>query len=103
MTPKYTITGADVIPANLHIFDSYKVSKKCFHSTLKQIRCLHPKSEIWNRKEWLMQLEWATHNFLYNLHILRSHTADVDLNYPQCFLAKIGYTIFGAIAWLFIK
>ena len=100
---KHTITKAGVIPANLRIFDSYTVSKHKFHSELKQIHNLHPKSEVWNRKEWLMRLEWAVHNLCYNLHILRSHTKDVDFEYPQCWLLKITYTIFGGIAWLFIK
>lgn len=103
MTQKYTITPRDVIPANLKIFDSYTVSKKKFHSIFKQIHNLHPKSEIWERKEWLMHLEWAARNLCYNLHFFRSHTKDVDLNYSQCFLVKIFYTVFGAIAWLLIK
>lgn len=100
---KHTITGRDVIPANLHLIDSYKVSKKKFDSELKQIRAFHPDSEVWERGIPLMKLEWSLHSLLYFCGIARSHTKDVDLNYPLTIWEKIIYAIFGGIAWLIIK
>ena len=100
---KYTITGKDEIPANLHLIDSYTVSKKNFQGTLNRIRAIHPKSEVWNRCDAQMKLEWATHNAAYDLHIFRSHTKDCDLDYPQCFLVRAFYAVVGCLVWLFIK
>lgn len=100
---KHTITPKNVIPANLHLIDSYKVSKKKFNSELKQIKAFHPDSEVWNRGFAQMKLEWATHNALHSLGILKSHTKDVDLNYPQGFVVRAFYAITGCLVWIFIK
>ncbi len=96
--PQYTISDSD-----LKIFDSYKVSKKDFCEVLYGIERREPNYKVWCRAKWLMSLEWATHNALYCLHIKRSSTKDVDLNYPLAWYEKFGYTIVGAIVWLFIK
>lgn len=100
---KHTITPRDVIPANLHLIDSYKVSKKKFGSELKQIRAFHPESKVWERGFALMKLEWAVHNALYALGIARSRTKDCDLNSPQSFFLKVCYAVGGVIVYPFIK
>ena len=100
---KHTITPQGVIPANLYLIDSHKVSKKKFRSELNQIHALHPKSEVWNRGYTQMCLEWACHNALYACHIARERTKDCDLNYPQNIFVRAAYTIMGCIVWLFIK
>jgi len=95
---KYTITNN-----NLHLVDSYKISKNRFDGELNRIRGIHPSSQVWKRKRYAMKLEWATHNGLYALGIKRDHTKDVDINYPQKWYAKIGYFFVGCCVWLFIK
>lgn len=94
----YTITKG-----NLHIVDSYKVPKARFEGELAKIKALHPQSDVWLRSMRSLRREWATHNLCYALHIYRSHTADVDLNYPQKWYAKLTYGIVGTIALIFIK
>ena len=88
---------------NLQLIDSYKVSKKRFDGELNRIEAIHPVSDVWKRSRCSMKLEWATHNGLYALGIKRDHTKDVDINYPQKWYAKVGYTICGALFWIFIK
>ncbi len=95
---KYTITQG-----NLHIIDSYQVSKKAFRRQLASIKALHPDSDVWKRSWCSLELEWATHNGLYAIGIARSHTKDVDLNYPQKWYEKVLYPIVGSVCWIFIK
>jgi len=95
---KYTITKD-----NLRIFDSYLVRKKNFQGRLNSIKAIHSNSDIWKRSPRSMRMEWATHNGLYAMGILRDKTKDVDLNYPQKWYAKIGYALCGNLFWLFIK
>ena len=95
---KYTITKN-----NLHIVDSYKVSKTKFEGELAKIKGLHPNSDVWKRSTKSLCKEWATHNLCYAMHLFRSHTKDVDLNYPQKWYEKLGYGIVGAVALLFIS
>ncbi|MBQ3712075.1 MAG: hypothetical protein II891_06740 [Bacteroidales bacterium] len=100
---KHSITPQNVIPANLCIFDSYKVSKKKFQTELNQMKALHPKSEVWERGFAQMKLEWAAHNAAYALGIARSHTKDVDLNFPQSFFVRAFYAVVGVLVWVFVK
>lgn len=95
---KYIITNS-----NLHLIDSYKVSKKRFDGELNRIKAIHPNSDVWKRSRCSMKLEWATHNGLYAIGIMRDHTKDVDINYPQKWYAKVGYAVCGSLFWIFIK
>lgn len=89
---------------DLKVFDSYNVSKKEFEPFINYVKEENPDVSLFKkRKVWHMCLEWAAHNFLYILHICRSSTKDVDLNYPLPWYEKIGYVIIGGIGWLFIK
>ena len=94
---KYTITKS-----NLHLVDSYKVSKTKFEGELAKIKGLHSNSNVWLRSTRSLCNEWGCHNLCYALHIFRSHTKDVDLNYPQKWYEKLGYGILGPIAKIFI-
>ena len=87
---------------NIHIEDSAEVSKECFGAVLVMLAEQHPDCDVWNRTGRSLILEWAAHNFLYNLHIARKYTKDVDLNYPQKLWEKILYPIVGGIGWIFI-
>ena len=86
------------------IYESYQVKKKDFKKFYKEIRDRFPENVVMTkRKDCGMNMEWATHNFLYNLKIKRDHTTDVDINYPLKWYAKLGYALVGPIAWIFIK
>lgn len=87
---------------NLHIVDSAFVPKSAFRRNLVAIHELHPESLVWDRSYCSMEMEWATHNFLYALNLWKSHTESVDINYPQKWYISLGYWIVGAIGWLFI-
>ena len=89
---------------SIHIEDSYLISKNEFVNELKKIedssigqidvfKCRTYKS---------LEKEWAVHNLCYNLHLFRSHTKDVDLNYPQIWYEPFLYNIFGGISLLLI-
>lgn len=45
--------------------------------------------------------EWAAHKLLYQLGILRSHTASVDLNHPQPWYVRAAYWLVGGVALIF--
>ena len=98
MMPEYSVS-----PNNVHIVDSYTVPKAQFDRVLGHIQNVAPDCEVWKRSYTSLKLEWATHNFLYMLHMFRSHTKDVDLNYPQKWYITALYCICGAIGWIFIK
>ena len=95
---KYTITKN-----NLHLVDSYAVGKRYFSRELARIKGIHPNSDVWLRSYRSMEREWATHNALYALHLFRSRTKDVDLNYPQRWYMKVAYAVVGTIVYPFIK
>ena len=95
---EYTITEN-----NLHIVDSAYIGKDDFWKELAEIWIEHTTNPVFERTIYSLLREWATHNFLYNLHIFRSHTKDVDLNAKQKWYEVIGYGIVGRIAWIFIK
>lgn len=95
---RYTITKN-----NLHLVDSYKVSKQYFSREFARIKGIHPNSDVWLRSYRSMELEWATHNALYALHLFRSRTKDMDINCPQKWYAKVAYAVVGTIVWPFIN
>lgn len=88
---------------NVHIEDSWRVSKTIMESELRFIRLNQPNSQVWLRSLHSLKMEWCTHNLLYALGIKRCHTVDVDLNYPQEWYVKLIYAVVGPIAYLFIK
>ena len=97
----YTISTND-----LQIKDSYLVSKHDFETELlwvKNDKEENADSLVWNRSIASMRREWATHNACYCLGLFRSHTKDVDLNYPQKWYEKIIYSIVGRLVMPFIR
>ena len=70
------------ITPNLHIINSYDYRQDEMSDALFRICCRHADSKVWKRTLASLKDEWCVHNALYRLHILRSRTADVDLNYP---------------------
>lgn len=90
-------------PSNLHLISSFEIPKKDFERELLALRSLHPDCLVWNRSIRSLKLEWAAHNAFHALGILRPQTADTDLNWPQTWLIRAGYSLVGMIVWPFIK
>ena len=84
----------------LQICDSYSYSKHDMISSLSLIKERYPNSDIWQRSMSSLRAEWIVHNACYRLHILRSHTADVDLNCPNRF--TWAYALLAPLARLII-
>ena len=81
---------------NIHIEDSYKVNtREDMQMILNDIRAKHSleESDVLKRTDKSLIKEWRAHNLFYNLHLFRSHTKDVDLNYPQSKITEIVYSI----------
>ena len=93
-----------VTPNNIHIYDSWIYSKHGFQSRLELIHRDHPECKVFDHRcYWSMKMEWATHNFLYNIGYKPERTGDVDLNWPQKWYMFLAYAITGPVAWLFIR
>lgn len=96
--PEYSISCT-----NIHIIDSYAVSKKMFKTVLSTIKEDNPTNPVvLNRSMFSMKMEWATHNFLYMVNYERERTCDVDINWPMKFLQRMAYCLCGMFSWLFI-
>ena len=63
----------------------------------------NPESILDHRSMFSMKMEWATHKLLYKLGIQRARTKDLDLDWPQPWYYRVGYIVFGLIAWPFIR
>lgn len=87
--------------ANIHIDNSYMVFKCEFKPYLEDYHRDHPDCDVFKRSMFSLQMEWATHNALYALHIARKRTKDVDLNYPNKWAWL--YNIIGVLVWIFIR
>ncbi len=92
----YTITDD-----NLHIVNSYAYTKAEMPQALELAQRKTPTSKVWQRNFESLLAEWMVHNALYRLHLFRSHTADVDLNYPQRY--DLVYRALMPLAELIIK
>lgn len=89
---------------NIQIQDSYKISKYEFDKIINNIKTDLPEHIVSkNRSNRSLKNEWAIHNLLYNIGIARSHTKDVDFNYPLSIKEEIIYTLFGWIGSILIK
>ena len=97
----YTYT---VSPNNIHLENSFRVRKNAFRRELKAMRERFPDSLVWqHRSLGSLEREWAVHNALHALGIFKSRTADIDLNWPQGWIFRIGYTLLAPLVWPFIK
>lgn len=86
---------------NLHIINSFDYRKDEMLSTLLKICFLHANSQVWKRSFDSLENEWCVHNALYRLHILRSRTVDVNLNFPN--RIEWLYNLLAPLARLIIK
>ena len=72
-----------VTPNNVTIYDSYKVTHTGdMEYLIQKIRYNYPLNNYIINKRSMSSLinEWKAHNLLYDLHLFRSHTRNVDLN-----------------------
>ena len=95
---QYNISSKD-----LQLKSSFNVKKAAFERELAKIREKHPDSQVWKRSLRSLKREWAAHNALHALGILRNRTSDTDLNWPQPWYIRLGYAILGTLAWPFIE
>lgn len=89
INPEVIINKDDVC-----IIDSYKIkSIKNMKYVINSVREKCDKTYIIHKRSMYSLInEWRTHNLLYDLHIQRKRTKDVDLNNEPLY-RKIGYTI----------
>lgn len=88
----------DLSEDNTRIYSSYKVkTRKDIKRFLVKLQAIdkHKEFAISKRSLLGMVLEWRAHNTLYNLHLFRSHTKDVDLEYPQKWYMKVVWFCLG--------
>ena len=86
---------------NIRIENGYLVKGRAFGFVLNRIREDEPNEVTANRSNYSLSCEWAVHNALYKLGLFRSHTKDVDLNYP-CRLEWF-YIVLGSIIYPFAR
>ena len=86
---------------NIRIENGYLVRGREFGFVLNCIRENEPNEVTANRSNYSLACEWALHNALYKLGLFRSHTKDVDLNYP-CRLEWL-YIVLGCIIYPFVR
>lgn len=73
--------------------DSYKVTDdEVKLDFLIHVCSEKPDLESHRSKESMLE-EWKAHNILYQKHLFRSRTKDVDIEYNQKWIFKVGYHI----------
>ena len=92
-----------VSPNNIQLKSSFEVKKDDFDRELAAIREQHPECLVWNRSMGSLKREWAAHNAFHALGLVRKQTADTDLNWPQKWFVRLGYSLVGALVWPLIK
>jgi hypothetical protein len=81
---------------NLHIEKSYEIRpRKVMNEQLDLVRAENDPyiPVLQQRTNKSMIREWRAHNLLWDLHLFRSHTCDVDLNIPQPWYISVLYFI----------
>lgn len=96
-----SVSGYSISVNNLHIYRSYRYKASQMHAFLEMVQMNYAHSNVWIRSYRSLKAEWMVHNALYRLHILRSRTADADLNYPNRF--ERVYLMLAPLARLIIK
>lgn len=86
---------------NVKIVESCLISERegmedVIHEIYGDVRC---PEEVWNRGLDELVREWQAHNLLYDLHLFRTKTKDVDLDGRRWY--QFAYDILGSIYGLF--
>ena len=98
MAKKLTYKGYSIHISDscISVIDSYKTyDRNLIWSILEYVRVQAPNNVTKNRSMFSLCNEWIAHSLLYKLGIARSHTCNVDLEYPQSVLHSIVWTILG--------
>ena len=98
MKTKITYKGYSILLTNscITIFDSYTTADRpLIRSILEYVKSQTPNNVTKNRSMFSLCNEWIAHSLLYKLGIARSHTCNVDLEYPQSVIHTIAWTILG--------
>lgn len=91
-----------VSPLCVTIYDSYKIHKWNMREVLKRINKERTTETIvFERSYFSLKMGWIAHNCLYNFHIKRSQTKDVDLDNPPDYPEWL-YIVCGFISWIFV-
>ena len=81
---------------NIHITDGWKTTdKKVMEDALTWVKENEPECLVFNRKMKSLVREWTGHNRLYRLGLFKSHTKDVDLEYPIKWYYNLIWNIIG--------
>lgn len=89
-------TSIAVSKDNTCIIDSYLYNKIEMDYTISALKKIYnPESNfiITKRSKASQIREWKSHNLLYNLHLFRNHTKDVDLNKEHWYSNAIYYIL----------
>lgn len=92
---KTILNKVTVSPFNIHIEDSFMISTSNEMKTIiETLRRGYTDNEVLlNRTTGSLIAEWTVHNILYECGLFKSHTKDVDLNYPLPWYEKLVYKI----------
>ena len=93
----------DITLNNTHIKDSYKIPKCYIKDVLRALmkEVDNPSVAINRIPLNKMIEEWKAHNLLYELHIARNRTKDVDLDIFESDLRRFEYKILSKIYDIF--
>lgn len=86
---------------NICIKRGYEVRCRDMRGELERIKESRPNDVTENRSMYSLCCEWTVHNVLYRLGLFRSHTKDVDLNYP-CKIEWL-YILLGSFIYPFAR
>lgn len=98
MATKLTYKGYSILVTDscITIIDSYTTADRpLIRSVIEYVKRQAPNNVTKNRSMFSLCNEWIAHSLLYKLGIARSHTCNVDLEYPQSVLHTIAWTIIG--------
>lgn len=98
MATTITYKGYSILISDscITVVDSYKtIDRTLIRSILEYVKIQAPNNVTKNRSMFSLCNEWIAHSLLYKLGIARSHTCNVDLEYPQSVLHSIAWTILG--------
>ena len=79
---------------NIKIYDSYTTTDEKDMAMILSIISIYPQYELTRKRKELID-EWKVHNFLYKLHLFRSHTKDTDFDENESKFRKAVYKIMG--------
>lgn len=98
--------------ANIHIEGSSRMSREEFLAALPayyeaaqergdNVAVTNYLAVRYRRSTRSLLREWAAHKLCYALHIKRSSTESVDLDWPQAWYFRLGYFVIGGLALIF--